>query len=81
MKKKHEEEKKLRELEIFGVNHKFAPELENKELMPKKQEVNAGQFTVPQPFELSTGVKTEERKQRAMALERERYLNECTFKP
>jgi|JI9StandDraft_2_1071091.scaffolds.fasta_scaffold301993_1 hypothetical protein len=49
--------------------------------MPKRSEVNPGQFTVPQPFELSTGVKTDERKQRAMALERERYLNECTFKP
>ena len=69
LKKKQEEERKLRELEVFGVNHKFAINAADYDINnPKRYELmasNSGYLqstaaaaalptTVPQPFNLSS---------------------------
>lgn len=63
LKKKQDEEKKLREAEVFGVNHKFAVnakdyDINNPDRLKLLSSSNSGinlprAITVPQPFSLS----------------------------
>ena len=58
LKKRKDEERKLREAEVFGVNHKFAINAEQYDITnPQRhqllQSVASFKATVPQPFNLS----------------------------
>jgi len=69
LKKKQEEEKRLREAEVFGLNHKFAPKVDNIDIS-KITNNNKVSFkdgighvpTIPKPFELTNAGLLDEKK-------------------
>lgn len=87
LKKKQEEEKRLREAEVFGLNHKFAvrvDDLDISKLPPGKLLGKAipGHQTIPQPFELTNAGNLDERRKAQLRKElKEKEMTECTFKP
>eukprot|EP00347_Sterkiella_histriomuscorum_P013421 403364769 len=91
LQKKKEEDKKLREAEVFGLNHKFAINSEELDITnpnrPQSASVNVtrlnqtqnGAYTVPKPFELSQT--KQERKSLLLKELNEKERQQCTFKP
>lgn len=64
LKKKQEEEKRLREAEVFGLNHKFAPNVEDLDVsrLPKTPGSKLYAPTIPEPFDLTNAGKLDERR-------------------
>ena len=64
LKKKQEEEKRLREAEVFGLNHKFAPNIEDLDVsrLPKTNGSKIYAPTIPEPFDLTNAGKLDERR-------------------
>lgn len=91
LQKKKEEEKKLREAEVFGLFHKFAVNASELDITNPNRSIvvnnmnltqtNQGGYTIPKPFELSNGMNSEGKKFKMMKELKEKELNECTFKP
>ena len=86
LKKKQEEEKRLREAEVFGLNHKFAPrvdDLDISKLSYSQKDSGIGHApTIPKPFDLTNaGRMDEKRKQHLMKELKEKEMTECTFQP
>ena len=87
LKKKKEEEKKLREAEVFGLNHKFSVNTTELDINNPNRSEYVGSlkketgFTVAKPFELSTGMHSDERKAKLLKELKEREMKEYTFKP
>ena len=87
LQKKKEEEKRLREAEVFGLGHKFAvnaAELDitnpNRSYYPGVNlTVQPGGYTVPKPFELSSN--KDEKKHKLLKELKEKERKECTFQP
>ena len=88
MQKKKEKDTFEREAQAFGLNHKFAPSVpEGVEQADMAATANRGAsggtfYTIPQPFELSTG--KEGNFQKRVGLEKEllkKEMKECTFVP
>ncbi len=82
LKKKHEEDKRLREAEVFGLNHKFAPKVDDLDISKITSSKSNAAPTIPEPFDLTNAGKIDERrKQQLMKELKEREMVECTFKP
>lgn len=68
LKKKQEEEKRLREAEVFGLNHKFAPKVDDLDISKitnTKGSIKDGigyAPTIPKPFELTNAGRLDEKK-------------------
>jgi hypothetical protein len=69
LKKKQEEERRLREAEVFGLHHKFAPNVSDIDL--SRISTAGGGLnsrclphapTIPEPFELTNAGKLDERR-------------------
>lgn len=52
LKKKQDEDRRLREAEVFGLEHKFAVRVEDPSKIKKQHAVPLHQ-TIPEPFELT----------------------------
>lgn len=52
LKKKQDEDRRLREAEVFGLEHKFAVRIDDPSRMKKQQPLPLHQ-TIPEPFELT----------------------------
>ena len=86
LQKKKEEEQKLREAEVFGLNHKFAVNADemditnpNRIYYQKATANNNTGYTVPKPFDLSQC--KEERMGKILKELKEKEMSEYTFKP
>ena len=70
LKKKQEEERRLREAEVFGLHHKFAPNVSDIDLSRISTaglNINNSRClhhapTIPEPFELTNAGKLDERR-------------------
>ncbi|CDW79342.1 UNKNOWN [Stylonychia lemnae] len=89
LQKKKEEDKKLREAEVFGLNHKFAVNSEELDMTnpnrptqtntTQMNQTQSGAYTIPKPFDLShTKI---EKKNKLLKELNEKERSECTFKP
>lgn len=79
-----EEDKRLREAEVFGLNHKFAPrvdDLDISKLSSSQKDAGIGHApTIPKPFDLTNaGRLDEKRKNHLMKELKEKEMTECTF--
>jgi hypothetical protein len=63
LKKKQEEERRLREAEVFGLNHKFAPKVDDLDVSRLPSSKTPGSKlgihapTIPEPFDLTNAGK------------------------
>jgi hypothetical protein len=74
----------LREAEVFGLNHKFAPNIEDLDVSrhPKNNGSKIYAPTIPEPFDLTNAGRLDERRKQLLLKElKEKEMTECTFKP
>jgi hypothetical protein len=90
LKKKQEDEKRLREAEVFGLHHKFAPNVSDLDISRVHRlntSITTGAATpyaptIPEPFALTNAGKLDERRRQILLKElKEKEMTECTFKP
>ena len=82
LKKKQEEEKRLREAEVFGLNHKFSVNVEDLDISKLSYGGVKGKPTNQKPFELTNAGRLDEKRRAALMKElKEKEMSECTFKP
>jgi hypothetical protein len=97
LKKKQDEERRLREAEVFGINHKFAVNASQYDINnPNRYQLltssstshvinikadTSYNTTVPKPFNLSSNTQFGQIRKTKMRELKEKEMSECTFKP